>query len=103
MSKQKTSGEFKKYSQLLLATKIFNEYIDVMATLISIRRLNTMYARGAAHFPTENVEPEKYVEDWLNSNLICGDEDFRHGILEYFSKLFIDYFSNVDQNGEKNE
>ena len=89
--KPKTFTDFQEYAQLLLASRIFSEYLETKAILMATRNLESMNGRNSSDFPAEDVEPESYVEHWIKEYMVGGTEEWRAGVSNYFMKLLGNY------------
>ena len=98
----KKFDDFKEYSQLLLESRIFSEYLETVATLAAARNLEFMSGKEVSDFPLGNVEPESYVERWIKNNVRGGTEEWKDGVGGYFLKLFANYSKAISE-GENNE
>ncbi|MHA1591098.1 MAG: hypothetical protein ACTSUP_01175 [Candidatus Heimdallarchaeaceae archaeon] len=103
MNRPKTFNDFQEYAQLLLASKIFHEFIEIRVVLAATRELEAMgdHKRGVSDFPEEDIEPESFVENWIKENIIGGTKEWREGVSKYFIKLFVNYPNSLRGEAEE--
>ena len=90
MYESKRMDDFQEYSQLLLASKIFNEYLETKATVAAARNLEIARGRTKSYFPA-NVCPETYCDSWIAERVKGVEEDWKEGVFQYFIQLVVNY------------
>ena len=89
--KRKQFDDFQEHSQLLLASRIFNEYLETRATIIAARRLERMNPKLHSNFPTQDMEPELFVDSWIKEYVYRASPEWKEGVFRYFIKLLVNY------------
>jgi len=92
----KTIEDFKKYSQMLAASRMLKEYLELQQVLIEIKDNTTC--------KYSTVEPEAYSTGWLNYNICGADSQWLEATSGYFIEMLYGYTKkNTLDKGNQNE
>ena len=91
--KIETIDDFQIYGQVVLANKIFTEYLQARSTLGAIRRLEIHNKRKEFGFPDPFIEPERYAECWIKERVVGGTQEWKEGISDTFIKIYSEYYT----------
>ncbi len=95
--------EFQIQSMLLLASRMFNEYLSSRNCISIGRRLEFESGVKKTVFPKRDMEPEYFAEQWLKENTSGGTQSWRDGILEFFTKLLINFPTVLKEREKHND
>jgi len=96
MDRSKMFDDFQEYAQVLLASRIFHEYLMTVNALTAARKLEN--GEKPSVFPLTNVEPEYFCESWIKEYVVGGTEEWRENVFKYFIKLVVNYFSALNRD-----
>lgn len=104
MDKIKTTDDFQKYSQLLVADKIMECYVSVLHVLYAVRVLEQEAGSTVSRFPMQDPEPEQFADSYLKERVTGGDTEWLDGIVTFFLDIVYNYNKmNMKKQNEHNE
>ena len=83
-------NEFSRFSQLMAANKLLQEYLSVSKVVAELNR-NTSTK-------IDSVEPEFFAEGWLKACITGTDDEWKNQVFVFFIELLCGYNYKEENN-----
>jgi len=88
---KQTFDDYQIYSQLMMASRAFNEYIETLSLIASVRQLEVNCSTKILDPNTKDPEAENWIENWLKYNVTKASEAWKQGVSKFFIRLLVNY------------